>query len=585
MRRSAWPATAPQRTARLIPAPSPTRDPAVNVPVQRRVADHPAAASVPLAGASKSALPARLRAGIEAQSGIGMGDVRVHRNSARPAVLGALAVAQGRDIHLGPGQDRHLPHEAWHIVQQRQGRVAATGQVGSTAINDDAALEAEADAMGNRALSGSVPPMAAPAPASSPAALSTPPPAQCLRARTHDDSLWDNPFLFRKETNWIALADRLEPEIRAVKDDVSDYSDGSTTDIQRLERVIARIEREFDTIVRDGNRLMDRIDGDRDEFLQSEDDLYGIYNRLRDLFADFQQDFLPSGGGFSASSRSTVIPNVKIARTKTAQNHPFFRDITIGKTNLNTYKVTKPKTAPQPGKIVLRSGSTYYDDDDYEEDDDKPGYDHPKLFNLPTGHTQKFTRFSPKKRDTTQDGAMGNVSARTYAWMSDTPGWNTQKWEWLHLRAASLGGATAPTNLVLGTRDANTHMMPFEANLAYLASGLSGSDRYAGITVNWNFSGQDPVWKYKVQKITIKWTVHLTDPKETHSGSATFYPLEAKAVLSRTETQFLESLLKEERESIYDSAYPEEEEEEDDDSGADDDTPVAPPPTKKFKKK
>lgn len=82
-----------------------------------------------------------------------MGDVRVHRGSPEPARIGALAYAQGRDIHLGPGQDRHLPHEAWHVVQQAQGRVPQTRQAMGVALNDDPGLEAEADQMGQRALS------------------------------------------------------------------------------------------------------------------------------------------------------------------------------------------------------------------------------------------------------------------------------------------------------------------------------------------------------------------------------------------------------------------------------------------------
>lgn len=52
----------------------------------------------------------------------------MHYNSSRPAQLQALAYAQGSDIHLGPGQERHLPHEAWHGVQQAQGRVQPTLQ-------------------------------------------------------------------------------------------------------------------------------------------------------------------------------------------------------------------------------------------------------------------------------------------------------------------------------------------------------------------------------------------------------------------------------------------------------------------------
>lgn len=100
-------------------------------------------------------LPQQLRAGIEALSGMDMGDVVVHRNSAQPAQLNALAYAQGSQIHLGPGQEKHLAHEAWHVVQQRQGRVKPTKQMkGGVSINDDQRLEREADVMGLRAQGG-----------------------------------------------------------------------------------------------------------------------------------------------------------------------------------------------------------------------------------------------------------------------------------------------------------------------------------------------------------------------------------------------------------------------------------------------
>jgi len=99
-------------------------------------------------------LPDRLRSNVERMSGLSMDDVRVHRNSPRPAALGALAFTQGGEIHLGPGHDRHLPHEAWHVVQQKQGRVQATLQAKGVAINDEPGLEREADMMGERAASG-----------------------------------------------------------------------------------------------------------------------------------------------------------------------------------------------------------------------------------------------------------------------------------------------------------------------------------------------------------------------------------------------------------------------------------------------
>jgi len=101
---------------------------------------------------NNTGLPDNLKAGVESLSGMNMSDVKVHYNSSQPAQLNALAYAQGTDIHVAPGQERHLPHEAWHIVQQKQGRVQATRQMkDSVPVNDDKSLEKEADVMGAKA--------------------------------------------------------------------------------------------------------------------------------------------------------------------------------------------------------------------------------------------------------------------------------------------------------------------------------------------------------------------------------------------------------------------------------------------------
>lgn len=97
------------------------------------------------------AMPGKLRQGIESLSGMSMEHVSVHYNSSKPAQLQAAAYAQGSDIHLAPGQEHHLPHEAWHVVQQMQGRVAPTMQAKGAPINDDESLEREADRMGAQA--------------------------------------------------------------------------------------------------------------------------------------------------------------------------------------------------------------------------------------------------------------------------------------------------------------------------------------------------------------------------------------------------------------------------------------------------
>jgi hypothetical protein len=77
--------------------------------------------------------------------------VKVHYNSPAPATVQALAYTQGTEIHVGPGQEQHLAHEAWHVAQQKQGRVKPTTQAKGIAINDERSLETEADAMGERA--------------------------------------------------------------------------------------------------------------------------------------------------------------------------------------------------------------------------------------------------------------------------------------------------------------------------------------------------------------------------------------------------------------------------------------------------
>ncbi|HEX9061228.1 MAG TPA: DUF4157 domain-containing protein [Clostridia bacterium] len=103
---------------------------------------------------NNTGMPDGLKAGVESLSGIDMSDVRVHYNSDRPAGVGALAYTQGTDIHVASGQERHLAHEAWHVVQQAQGRVQPTMQMQGMDVNDDPGLEHEADVMGERALRG-----------------------------------------------------------------------------------------------------------------------------------------------------------------------------------------------------------------------------------------------------------------------------------------------------------------------------------------------------------------------------------------------------------------------------------------------
>ena len=101
---------------------------------------------------NNTGMPDNLKSGIESLSGFSMDDVRVHYNSSKPATVQALAYTQGTDIHVAPGQEKHLPHEAWHVAQQMAGRVSPTTNINGMPVNDNAALEHEADVMGEKAV-------------------------------------------------------------------------------------------------------------------------------------------------------------------------------------------------------------------------------------------------------------------------------------------------------------------------------------------------------------------------------------------------------------------------------------------------
>ena len=107
-------------------------------------------------GKNNTGLSDQLKSGVESLSGQSMDDVKVHFNSAKPKQLEAHAYAQGSEIHVASGQEKHLPHEAWHVAQQKQGRVKPTKEInGNVSINDDAGLEKEADVMGAKAANSS----------------------------------------------------------------------------------------------------------------------------------------------------------------------------------------------------------------------------------------------------------------------------------------------------------------------------------------------------------------------------------------------------------------------------------------------
>ncbi|MCG8529713.1 MAG: DUF4157 domain-containing protein [Desulfovibrionales bacterium] len=115
--------------------------------------------ATPTKGKNTTGMPDGVKTGMESAFNADFSGVRVHSASPTAPEVGALAYTQGNDIHFAPGQFRPqtpggrelLGHELAHVVQQSQGRVRPTTQIGEMAVNDDSGLETEADVLGRRA--------------------------------------------------------------------------------------------------------------------------------------------------------------------------------------------------------------------------------------------------------------------------------------------------------------------------------------------------------------------------------------------------------------------------------------------------
>lgn len=134
-------------------------DPAQRMPDEEEL-QLKAAAPVQRKSAASNKMPEDVQAKMETAMNADFSDVNIHVGS-QASDVGALAYAQGNDIHFAQGKfDPHsqsgqelLGHELAHVVQQRQGRVQATTSVGGLPVNDDPSLEQEADSVGKQAAS------------------------------------------------------------------------------------------------------------------------------------------------------------------------------------------------------------------------------------------------------------------------------------------------------------------------------------------------------------------------------------------------------------------------------------------------
>ena len=141
------------------------------------------------------------------------------------------------------------------------------------------------------------------------------------------------------------------------------------------------------------------------------------------------------------------------------------------------------------------------------------------------------------------------MNAKAYAYITDVAGWENMDFEWLHIRANSLGGASNGTNFVVGTKDTNTQMLPYEVYIKNVSHILSNSSYFKNwqMRVRFNAAGNNAQSNHKVQQIIIEWEVQSPDKKTTYEGSATFLPLYTQTNISKQEIGWIQEKLEEQR--------------------------------------
>ncbi|WP_236393527.1 DNA/RNA non-specific endonuclease [Chitinophaga filiformis] len=135
-----------------------------------------------------------------------------------------------------------------------------------------------------------------------------------------------------------------------------------------------------------------------------------------------------------------------------------------------------------------------------------------------------------------QKDAMFGYSARDYVHIYNPRAAAAKSWEWLHIQGSRLGGLNRPENLVAGTAQANTQMIPYERAIFSL-SKLSRANKK--VKVNWSATLQNDS-DGGATHIGNKITINVTLPPETGAVAdpntparrqlASIFPVEINAV-------------------------------------------------------
>jgi Domain of unknown function (DUF4157) len=529
---------------------APSENNVAPVPLQRRDA------TLPSANPNNTGLPDNLKSGIESLSGISMDGVKVHYNSPQPAQLNALAYAQGTDIHVAPGQEQHLPHEAWHVVQQAQGRVQPTMQMkAGVSVNDDRGLEHEADVMGARALGiGAVAALirtGAGSPIAEAAVLvqrigrsqvvqAAFVPLTEERIKTIQDEatkneenvdaeylqgLWERKASQNENTLNPTLYFRLgkigKNHFTGDQDDIN-----AKVELFAHEDAVSESERRAEEGVEGGN-LLQVIAKEVNIWAKDESGpvtassiaanvkkSVGNYlseQKLNDLVGSIMTGGEPAEeatGGYgaiefrfhAAGGKYYIDEEFADAKSGIEEKYPGLEVVPSSSERMENYSTAyRRANLPFANERASLSG-VFVDEASFEKfvaaiwklreeslyGDVMEAFDVSKKIEVkdpnnsgglpaaplavPKVREKIYDRSAPRGgRGAGQKAAMGNFSARDYVARFNQAAANEISWEWLHVQGSRLGGPNRPENLVAGTAEANTAMIPYERGIFALS--------------------------------------------------------------------------------------------------------------------
>lgn len=457
----------------------------------------------PQSSKAGKSLPRPLKSGVEALSGISMDHVTVHYNSPHPAQFMALAYTQGSEIHLAPGQESYLPHEAWHAVQQAQGRVQPTRQLKSgVAVNGDRGLEREADVMGAKAQAAHT--LDHGATELGPRGIT----AQSSEQDFHSMPIQGKFKLLDPAHEDSYLYGWAESEEAAVSRESAYQWLGHYPD----------------------------LGGSEGDLLQNQSD--GKYYRTRNMFGDTHpQEWVPKNSSpvdqivLELAQRAVTAhmtkheptPSGEIGRMNfrfpeaqgvlwyvgapppnlDAAHHPevkfietdvwtlMARSMEYKADSLNKAYIVSQEQAGRylyvrrPASVVVADEASRRETSKYvyrggsfdqitpervtavkQAATELNGAIGPLLVQQPVTFTAEA---KGRPRGEGQVTAMRGMNAAAYALAMGVVGADTTDWEWLHIRGARLGGATTAANLVAGTSSANSAMIPYEHQILELS--------------------------------------------------------------------------------------------------------------------